>query len=257
MKSIPLTDHEWLDVLMRARDVLSSLRLPTRIPTPEAIVSLAVAMADRGLVEPTMEMRMRYIDSQSINTDQPDYVARLLPHLPSDTPDRVLFGIRSSNPEAGVVNDLLGLLIREGPQSDLIIGFGSTDPTSSGTAIMKTGYYPDLWRLGKHRERYTAGVQQGTTPVNLWRDRNHDEVLEPGGEEDSGWKGINFHYAGFNPYASNAKTYPFGYKLGSKSTLGCQVMADPHLYRKIMDDLERSGQVELPYLLLDEKSVFS
>jgi len=85
-----------------------------------------------------------------------------------------------------------------------------------GTAILKSGQYVGAYRMGKHRGRYNALVQQGG-PVTVIRDYNRDSVLDwHNGSEETGFFGINIHRA-----ERVGTTYGI-----DRHSAGCQVFQD-------------------------------
>lgn len=61
----------------------------------------------------------------------------------------------------------------------------------SGCAILKEGQYRGSHQIGKHKGR-NALIQTGA-PVDVWRDKNLDGVIDIGGKMQSGYFGINIH----------------------------------------------------------------
>lgn len=116
-----------------------------------------------------------------------------------------LIAVRSPNTEAGLYDDRLHLVFRDGFNrwQDLSLAC-TTDPGAywlrhpgrvQGTAILKAGQYRGAYRVGLHRRRYPALVQ--ARPVTVWRDNSRDTTLDhrPGSEQ-SGLFGINIHHGG-------------------------------------------------------------
>lgn len=110
-----------------------------------------------------------------------------------------------------------------------------------GTAILVPGQYRGAWVLGQH-SGYEALVQD--RPVNVWRDRNKDGVLNRQGAVDNGVFGINIHRA------SASKPSP----TVDKWSAGCQVLQSPTDYATYMDVVRASAKRYGPrftYTLLD------
>lgn len=65
---------------------------------------------------------------------------------------------------------------------------------ASGTAIVVEGWYRKLWKLGKHKGKYDALVQN--TPIKIYRDYNKDSKLDTDPNSiETGIFGINLHHA--------------------------------------------------------------
>lgn len=66
-----------------------------------------------------------------------------------------------------------------------------------GTAIVKEGYYKDLWHIGMHQGKYKALTQKN--PITVIRDFDRDAELDfNSGKEETGIFGINGHRANEN-----------------------------------------------------------
>lgn len=84
---------------------------------------------------------------------------------------------------------------------------------SSGTAIVVEGWYRKLWKLGKHKGKYDALVQN--TPVKVYRDYNRDSRFDTNiASIETGMFGINLHHA---------SQYNSAEEVGAWSA-GCQVI---------------------------------
>jgi len=83
-----------------------------------------------------------------------------------------------------------------------------------GTAIVKPGQYPSLWKIGQHKG-YDALVQRRM--ITVYRDKDADNIPTAAGEEYHGWFGINCHRA--NEKRKSIQV--------NKWSAGCQVFADP------------------------------
>ena len=136
--------------------------------------------------------------------------------------------------------------------TSILDGF-TTDPgkyylnnpiNKDGCAILKEGFYPDLWRYGYHKGKYPALVQCGICEV--YRDGNLDDTLDYNQSKVvSGLFGINLHRA--NPNVISKRV--------DKWSAGCQVIASPVEFHELMSKVEmafKSGQVNYPYLLVSE-----
>lgn len=122
-----------------------------------------------------------------------------------------------------------------------------------GTAILVPGQYAGSHVLGRHKGKYPALVQQGRTPVKVWRDDDRDDVLDMrGGEgDDEGYFGINIHASSSNPFdeiRDNLRN-PVG-----PWSEGCQVFARTADFRRFIAIVRRSAMKygkTFTYTLLD------
>lgn len=99
-----------------------------------------------------------------------------------------LVGIRSNNQTPNSFDDLFTVFWKYHGMWTLRVFPCTTDPGSTwlldkdgkgnpmGTAIMKEGYYKDLWHLGLHQGKYEALKQ--CSPVTVIRDFDKDNVLD-------------------------------------------------------------------------------
>lgn len=94
-----------------------------------------------------------------------------------------------------------------------------------GTAILcHNKQYRGAYILGKHKGKYDALVQQGNK-VDVWRDRNMDDLHDYGGEIDRGYFGINIHRAGAHKKSVQVDQW----------SAGCQVFSDPDDFAEFID----------------------
>lgn len=144
-----------------------------------------------------------------------------------------LVGIRDTRePNSNRFNDFIcAAFVGSDGLKSVLVCEGTTDPglywrenlaNVAGTAILKDGYHPKIWKIGKHQGKYHALVQ--ASPVKVWRDNNKDEVLDFSGSEQSGLFGINLHRAS----ESNVSTQV------DKWSAGCQVVASPSQFAELM-----------------------
>lgn len=114
-----------------------------------------------------------------------------------------ILGIRSLDHDTARYNDVCIFFAYDGISSKMNICEFTTDPSnqnllkpinSKGCAILKEGFYPNLWSLGFHKQRkdHPALVQTGKCIV--YRDNNKDTKLDFKNEEE-GIFGINCHRA--------------------------------------------------------------
>ena len=149
--------------------------------------------------------------------------------------DLNLFGVRTANITAGAFDDWLGVFWMNWDTDawEFHIWRATTDPGTfylntplnvSGTAIMVEGQYPSSYQLGLHKGKYEALVQ--CQPIRAYRDNNRDETLDM--KPDTirpGMFGLNIHRA-----AADHRSLQIG-----KWSAGCQVVADPRDFARLMD----------------------
>ena len=103
--------------------------------------------------------------------------------------------------------------------------------------------YRGAYLIGLHRGQYWALVQRGNT-VDVWRDRNKDDVHDYGSNMERGFFGINIHRA-------SAKGES---KIVDEYSAGCQVIADPDDFAEFMTlcrlQVENLGYDQFSYTLL-------
>lgn len=135
-----------------------------------------------------------------------------------------LVGVRSVDAAANTFNDLFCVAFADALGPKLFAFACSTDPglfyrgnplNLRGTAVVKPGQYPGLWKTGMHQGKYSALVQAG--PITVYRDGNRDGVVDADGIEDTGFFGINCHRA-----AASGPSHQV-----DKWSAGCQVLAQP------------------------------
>ncbi len=143
----------------------------------------------------------------------------------------LLFGVRAEPGAVDAFDDVLGAVYRLGGQVRMERWAGTTDPglasmlnpvNPRGCAILKEGFYKDLWRPGLHKGMHPALVQTGACTV--YRDRDRDREHDYAGTLDTGHFGINAHDA----YSVGLAT-----KVGGWSA-GCQVWQRTSEHRKML-----------------------
>ena len=152
-------------------------------------------------------------------------------------------GVSGEN-DFGIYDDLLCVAINGKVEAFR----GSTDPgryyldnplNDFGCAVLRLG----LWnyRLGRHRDLYPAFIQSGEVTV--------DRVTPDGKavKRESGYFGINIHSGGPETHVG-------------RYSAGCQIIWCPDgawgdnwqaFYHPVATAMKASGQVEVPYLLVD------
>lgn len=136
-----------------------------------------------------------------------------------------LVGVRTNNPKANSFDDTIHLFLKNKNGEWKLYSFpATTDPGTywlktfmnpKGTAILKPGQYMNAYRIGVHRGKYQALVQQ--RPVTVYRDTNKDDLLDTTNmKQETGIFGINIHRAS----VKGKSVYV------DKHSAGCQVLAD-------------------------------
>jgi hypothetical protein len=100
-------------------------------------------------------------------------------------------------------------------------------------AIMKEGYYKDIWKFGVHHRskpaprQHPALVDELGNPYTIYRDPNNNESFDllPAYERSIVGTGIHLHRAGWNYIAQTVDTY----------SAGCQVIQDFKLYEDLLN----------------------
>jgi hypothetical protein len=116
---------------------------------------------------------------------------------------------------------------------------------SNGCAILVPGQYPGMWKIGFHKGKYKALVQN--KPCTVYRDNNKDDVLDFNPDNiDLGMFGINFHKAGISSIEIN------------NWSAGCQVAeraADFDIIMKVAAEGKLRYGNSFTYTLLEEKEL--
>ena len=147
--------------------------------------------------------------------------------------DLNIVGVRTAGQSANKFDDTAIVFYRQ--HDDWIYNFFkcTVDPgkfylknplSDLGTAILKPGQYSGAWKLGLHRRKYQALVQQ--KPVTVIRDYNKDDILDfNSGIEETGLFGINIHRS--NAIRESVQI--------DKWSAGCTVFSCPHQYQFFMN----------------------
>ena len=109
-----------------------------------------------------------------------------------------------------------------------------------GCALLKPNQYKNTWAIGMHQGKYKAFVQ--VKPVEVYRDKNFNDIAEETATVDTGLFGINIHRA--NPTAIS--------KIIDKWSAGCQVFNNPADFAKVLSTGESTRQKAFTYTLLKE-----
>ena len=109
-----------------------------------------------------------------------------------------------------------------------------------GAALLKPNQYVDTWQLGMHQGKYKAFCQ--AKPVEVYRDKNLNDIAEETATVDRGLFGINIHRANETMVS----------KLIDKWSAGCQVLNNPADFAKVLFAAESTKQKYFTYTLLKE-----
>jgi hypothetical protein len=170
-----------------------------------------------------------------------------------------IVGIRNPNATPNHFDDTIAVFYQREDGQWIINRFkATTDPGTywlkqlmnpAGTAILKPGQYIHSHRIGVHRNKYQALVQQ--QPVTVIRDGNKDGVLNfDNPTTQTGLFGINIHRA-----LMKGKT-----KYVNDHSAGCQVFEDVNDFHLFMSLAQRHKELygnQFTYTLLPEKELQS
>jgi len=150
-----------------------------------------------------------------------------------------LIGVRSKDRQADTFNDLLCVAFEQKNEPVLKTYPITTDPgvfyrkrpiNAHGTAILAPGHYPKCWTFGAHRGKYRALVQRG--PMTVYRDNDKDGLIDDGLPAETGYFGINLHYASVNNYTMRVDHF----------SAGCQVFQRKDDFGEVMDLAGKSAK---------------
>lgn len=167
--------------------------------------------------------------------------------------DLNIVAIRTRELKANRFDDFLTVFYRMHGEWIFNLFKCSTDPgtywlenpmSNLGTAILKEGQYRNAYRLGKHRGKYAALIQN--SPLTVIRDANRDGFLDlNSGIERTGYFGINIHRASAHNESIQV----------DKWSAGCQVLCDPNQYEFFIKLCRRGKEAfgnSFTYTLLNE-----
>ena len=113
---------------------------------------------------------------------------------------------------------------------------------AKGCAMMVPGQYRGLWRIGIHKGKYKALVQN--RPVTVYRDNNKDSVYDiEAATLHTGVFGINLHHAGTDSVSVD------------KWSAGCQVVARLRDFQQLMSIVSKQNSNTFTYTLLKEEEL--
>lgn len=174
-----------------------------------------------------------------------------------------IVGIRNFNGTPDKFDDWIHVVFKVGGQWHDRFWPMTTDPglhylmradrqlNPAGTAILVPGQYRGVYKIDAHgKSRYQALCQRNGT-VKVWRDNNHDGVIDYGVREQDGYFGINIHASSLSPYSRDQSREIVGPWSG-----GCQVFQDTKDFREFMKICRKQkterGWSTFTYTLLDE-----
>ena len=163
-------------------------------------------------------------------------------------------GVRSRQSRPNKFDDFIHVFYKREDGDWLINSFpATTDPgiywlrspmNENGTAILCPGQYKDSHRIGVHRGKYQALVQQNT--LQVYRDNNRDDVIDYNpAKKYSGIFGINIHRAAVKGITKQVDVH----------SAGCQVLADVEDFNLLMTLANRHKKLygnSFTYTLLEE-----
>ena len=168
-----------------------------------------------------------------------------------------IVGIRANSTKPNSFDDTLNIYYKSSDDKWQFHQFpATTDPGTywlmnpmnpNGTAMVKHGQYVNSHRIGMHRGKYLALVQQ--RPLTVIRDYDRNATLDfMNGKEETGIFGINIHHASVNGTT----------KIVDKYSAGCQVFANINDFNLFMQLAERHKQLygnDFTYTLIDERAL--
>ena len=129
----------------------------------------------------------------------------------------------------------------------------------AGTAILVPGQYRGVYKIDGHGVSRYASLCQRLGPVSVFRDNNHDDVIDYGHNEQAGMYGVNIHAPSTSPYRRGRATVRT--KIGPWSA-GCTVFSSVSDFRQFMVICKgqvaagvaagKSGYDRFTYSLLEE-----
>lgn len=152
-----------------------------------------------------------------------------------------IFAIRTNDVIANTFNDVIGVtykvnnawqLFKCDATTDAGLKSRTTPVNKRGTAIIVPDQYRGGWKLGLHKGKYPALVQN--KPLKLYRDNDCDAELDIGGDIYEEMAGINIHHA------TNCQGGVS--KLVDSWSAGCMVIAAKDDWDKFINLVQLSAQ---------------
>lgn len=164
-----------------------------------------------------------------------------------------IIGIRSSDPTPNTFDDLLTVLFHDETGQRYIYMACTTKPglyylqhpdNLNGVAILVPGQYTNLFVKGLHKGQYPCLVQSGN--LQVYRDNNMDGTFDYTRQFAAPPScGIEIHHANNNFASTQVDNW----------SAGCQVVADPASFTKLMELVDKSIAIRgnhFTYTLIDE-----
>lgn len=167
-----------------------------------------------------------------------------------------IIGVRNENSTPNKFDDEVNIIWKHENKWEHKTYKATTDPglfylqnpmRVDGTAILKKGQYRGAYKLGLHRQNYTALVQ--AKPVTVIRDNNRDNTLDFDSRvEQTGFFAIHIHHASYTGESTQV----------DKWSAGCQVLANIHEYNELIK-LCKLGMAEwgdtITYTLINQRDL--
>ena len=168
-----------------------------------------------------------------------------------------IVGIRNSSTVPNSFDDTISVFYKDDKDKWVFNSYPATTDTgtywlknpmgATGSALLKEGQFINSHKIGLHRGKYTALVQQN--PVTVFRDYNRDSILDfNNGREETGQFGINIHHASNNGTTKEVDKY----------SAGCQVFSNIKDFDSFMEMAEKHKEKNsnnFTYTLIDERSL--
>ena len=166
-------------------------------------------------------------------------------------------GIRNTSTKPNSFDDKIVILYKDDSEKWNLNEYDATTDTgtywllnpmaSKGSALLKEGQYKDSHKIGVHRGKYTALVQQN--PVTVVRDYNRDAILDfNNGREETGIFGINIHRANSVGTTKEVDQY----------SAGCQVFSNAEDFSEFLTLAQRHKDRygnNFTYTLIDQRAI--
>ena len=164
-------------------------------------------------------------------------------------------GVRSSNRTANSFDDFIFCIYKDNTNQWVVKSWKATTDAGTywlknpmnvkGTALLVPNQYIKGWRIGLHKGKYKALVQN--KEVSVYRDTNRDNILDFNQATiDRGIFGINIHRS--NPATTSINV--------EKWSAGCQVFANPNDFQEFLEICDASARKygdEFTYTLIEEQ----
>ena len=169
-----------------------------------------------------------------------------------------IFGVRNASDEVNEFNDVIGVAYIDSNGNEICEAYegttkagktvlGSKMGNIKGTAILPTGWYNNLWKIGYHKGKYKALKQY--SKIEVIRDYDLDGKHSYDSDRvDYGMFGINCHHA------NSSETHPS--QIVNNWSWGCQVLRKINSWNKFFRIVKKSATLygdKFSYSLFDDK----